>query len=113
LKQILTILIVALLFVINPLTNGKSNKTLPIQEDDFFDAQFDDQIVQLMQKGHIPSLSACVVVDDELYWVKGYGEQVRTDLAYDIGSITKAFTATALLQLYEQGVFDLDEDETP
>jgi CubicO group peptidase (beta-lactamase class C family) len=109
-RLICKILFISLLIAFNPLSNGKTTTGITIQEDIFFDAHFDDQIVHLMQKGHISSLSACVVLDNELYWVKGYGEQAGTDLAYDIGSITKTFTATALLQLYEQGLFDLDED---
>ncbi|MHA2299297.1 MAG: serine hydrolase domain-containing protein, partial [Candidatus Hodarchaeales archaeon] len=107
-KRIIIISFVIILFTAVPFSRGSSDIHRTVQ--DLFDSQFDDHIAQLMQKGHVPSLSACVVFDGELSWAKGYGEQPKTDLANDIGSITKTFTATALLQLYEQNVFDLDED---
>ncbi|MFW9995718.1 MAG: serine hydrolase domain-containing protein [Candidatus Odinarchaeota archaeon] len=83
-----------------------------LQEEDnqAFNSNIDDTITQFMQEGHIPILAACVVHKDRMIWSKGYGEQSNGNNAFIIGSITKTFTVTALLQLHEQGLFDLDED---
>lgn len=52
----------------------------------------------------IPSLSVAIARGDELLLVRG------GDTLYPIGSITKTFTATLMLQLAEQGRLDLDKD---
>jgi CubicO group peptidase (beta-lactamase class C family) len=50
-----------------------------------------------------------IVVNDSLVWAKAYGE-ADLDTVYDIGSVTKPFVATAVLQLYERALIDLDDD---
>ena len=70
----------------------------------------DDLIAQYMLEGHILSLEASLVFKDKIIWTKGYGEQSKDNIVYKIGSINKCFTATALLQLCEQGKFELDDD---
>lgn len=69
----------------------------------------DEKIQYLMEKGDIPSLVAGIVVNNEVVWAKAYGD-CDLDTVYAIGSITKPITATAVLQLYEQGLLDLDTD---
>ena len=63
-----------------------------------------------MDKSGIKSVGTAIVLGDEIYWANGYGEQPENNTMYGIASITKTFTATALLQLYEKGVFNLDDD---
>jgi CubicO group peptidase (beta-lactamase class C family) len=63
-----------------------------------------------MDEGDIPSLAAAIVVNDEIVWIRGYGEQDTLGKMHDIASITKPFVATAVLQLYERGLIYLDED---
>jgi CubicO group peptidase (beta-lactamase class C family) len=65
---------------------------------------------------HIPSISAGVVVGDDLVWAKGYGtidEQhsvpSSSKTIYSICSISKLFTSVALMQQYETGKVRLDE----
>ena len=72
--------------------------------------QLDEKIESLMDEGDITSLAAAILVDDEVVWIRGYGEQDTLRQMHDIGSITKSFVATAVLQLYERGLVDLDED---
>jgi len=106
-----------------PLSNGMASVLIyndpnycsfvnSLQEDDnqAFNYSIDDTITQFMLEGHIPTLAACVVYKDSIIWSKGYGEQSNGNIAFMIGSITKTITATALLQLYEQSLFDLDEN---
>ncbi len=69
----------------------------------------DEKIAFLVEKGNLPSLAVGIVVDDQLVWSNAFGE-ARLDTAYNVGSVTKMFTATAVMQLYEQGLIDLDDD---
>jgi hypothetical protein len=69
----------------------------------------DEKIRFLMSKGNIPSLVAGIVVNDSLTWTGGYGADPYETI-YLIASVTKPFVATAILQLYEQSLIDLDAD---
>jgi CubicO group peptidase (beta-lactamase class C family) len=81
------------------------------------DAVFDHKISFLMKIAGYSAISACIVKDDQVIWSKGYGYYDRSerkpamvDTNYVIASITKTITGTALMQLYEQGLFGLDDD---
>ena len=81
------------------------------------DSIFDLKIKLLMKLNHMPSLSACIIKNNSVVWSKGYGfydiihrKKASDDTIYMTGSISKTFTATALMQLYEQGLFDLEDD---
>src|SRR5262245_13829537 len=73
---------------------------------------------QLAYSG-VPALSAAIVHDQELVWARGFGlahverqEPATPDTLYRIASITKLFTATALLQLRDAGKLRLDDPLT-
>jgi CubicO group peptidase (beta-lactamase class C family) len=62
-------------------------------------------------------MSACIIKNNEVVWAKGYGlydieqEKPATEQTiYIIASITKTITGTALMQLYERGLFQFDDD---
>ena len=75
------------------------------------DPDVDDQIRLAVEEGNMPSLSVGVIVGDELVWAKSYGATpAGIHTAYEIGSISKTFTAVAILQLYERGLLGLDVD---
>ncbi len=94
------------------------NKTVFFEKQiSLHSSDFDQKITLLMKLGHMPSLSACIIKDNSVAWSKGYGcydlknnKETSDQIIYMAGSISKTFTATALLQLYEQGLFDLDDD---
>jgi len=63
-----------------------------------------------------PGLSVGIVLDQELIWSRGFGfadEDAKTpakpDTIYRIASISKVFTATAILQLRDRGRLRLDD----
>ena len=101
-------------------TTGKSiinNKLIKHKnnEDSLNDWYFNLKIRSLMILGHYPSLSACIIKNDTVVWSNGYGwarpgKRPTSDTVYMVASISKSITATALLQLYEQGKFNLDDD---
>ena len=81
------------------------------------DAAFNLKISVLMKLVGCPSLATCIIKDDQIIWSKGYGYYDRserklatTDTIYNLASISKTITGTALMQLYEQGLFELDDD---
>jgi len=67
-------------------------------------------------KNDLPGFSVGVVHDQELIWSKGYGYADVTNkipatdrTLYRVASITKTFTATAVMQLVEQGKLSLED----
>jgi CubicO group peptidase (beta-lactamase class C family) len=81
------------------------------------DVLFDRLITILLKISHYPSMSACIIKNTTVVWEKGYGlydieqqKQATEHTIYVVASITKTITSTALMQLYEQGLFQLDDD---
>ncbi|MHA2209512.1 MAG: serine hydrolase domain-containing protein [Candidatus Thorarchaeota archaeon] len=70
----------------------------------------EDEIQRIVNEGDIPSLHVCVVSNDEINWVKAFGEQTSPDTVFLIGSIQKVLVAVSILQLDEQGIINLDND---
>jgi CubicO group peptidase (beta-lactamase class C family) len=75
-----------------------------------------ERMVAERQADRLPSVSAAVVRKGELVWSGAAGtanyaeDRVATpDTQYRIGSITKTFTATAIMQLRDAGALDLDD----
>ena len=65
---------------------------------------------------HLPGLAIGVVHDRELVWARGYGTSdlesgapVTPETVFRVGSITKLFTATAIMQLRDAGKLRLDD----
>ncbi len=83
----------------------------------FDDASFDRLIIMLLHIGHYPSMSACIIHNTTVIWKNAYGfsdlethKPATTQTIYIVASITKTITSTALMQLYDQGLFQLDDD---
>lgn len=74
------------------------------------DPDIDRQLQALLEEGGLPSFTVGIIIEDELVWAKSYNGPAGTDTVYIIGSISKPFIATAILQLYERGLIDLDAD---
>lgn len=75
----------------------------------------EDPIDREMSASNVPGLAYAVVADDDITSVgtrgvlkAGVGEEVTPDTAFVTGSITKSFTALAVMQLTEAGNVDLD-----
>jgi D-alanyl-D-alanine carboxypeptidase len=75
-----------------------------------------ERVAAFVKKERLPGAAAGVVVDDELVWSTGYGyanlEARRPHDAktlFRIASITKTFTATAIMQLRDEGRLHLDD----
>ncbi|NOY73856.1 MAG: beta-lactamase family protein [Gammaproteobacteria bacterium] len=69
-----------------------------------------------MKKNDIVGLSIALIDDQKIIWSAGFGYadekkkiKATSDTIYRVGSITKLFTATAIMQLAEQGKLDIDQ----
>jgi len=77
----------------------------------------DEAILQEMQARRIPSVAACIIKNDRVVWTGSYGladkenglpASSRTN--YLLASLSKTVIATAVLQLAERGLVDIDQD---
>ncbi len=74
-------------------------------------------ILEMLDRDLAPGLAAALVVGDRLLWSGGFGlADVHREIPMspgtlqNIGSISKTVTATAVMQLWEAGRFDLDDN---
>ena len=92
----------------------------PTAEQDLLPAdtqrEIDNVALDLLKKSGAPSASIAVVKDGKLAYVHAYGmADTKTHLAaastmrYSVGSISKQFTAAAILLLAEEGKLSLDD----
>jgi CubicO group peptidase (beta-lactamase class C family) len=78
--------------------------------------QIDSVVQKIMTENSIVGLSIGIVKDDKIFYNKGYGtKEVNTNSPIDsltnflTCSISKLFTATAIMQLVEQGKIDINK----
>ncbi len=79
---------------------------------------FDPIFAERMEKLHIPGAVIMVVKDGKILFTKGYGHAdidkktpvIPDKTIFRIGSITKVFTATAVMQLADSGKIKLTDD---
>lgn len=68
----------------------------------------DRQLSEDVERYHIPAMAVAVVDKDTVLFEQTYGECERADEPFIIGSMSKSFTAAAIMQLVEQGSIALD-----
>jgi CubicO group peptidase (beta-lactamase class C family) len=79
-------------------------------------ARYRERIPQLMAEQGIPGLAVALVDRDKVLWTEGFGRvdgdgsaPVRADTMFAVQSMSKNFTATAVMQAVSAGRLDLDE----
>ncbi|HWD87010.1 MAG TPA: serine hydrolase [Mucilaginibacter sp.] len=85
----------------------------------FIKDSLDNYINRAMTGWRIPGVAVCIVRDNKVVMMKGYGikelglnNKVDENTLFMIGSNTKAFTATALAMLQTEGKLSLDDKVT-
>ncbi|UCC44623.1 MAG: serine hydrolase [Candidatus Zixiibacteriota bacterium] len=80
-------------------------------------ADLDSFIVDIMEAYNGTGVGACIVWEGDVIWHGEYGwayeapfTPITDSTVFSICSISKTITATALMQLYENGLFNLDDD---
>jgi len=86
-------------------------------EKEVIQKDFDRALEQLVAHHALPSLSAAIFKENETVWTTFYGyadikneREADEETIYHIGSISKLFIVTAVMQLKEQGKLDLNQD---
>jgi D-alanyl-D-alanine carboxypeptidase len=102
------VLIIALLHV--PDTSAQTELSTEVK------AKIDKIATESLEKSGVPSASVAVVKDGQIVYLKAYGDArldpktpAATSMRYSIGSISKQFTAAAILLLQEQKKLSLDD----
>jgi CubicO group peptidase (beta-lactamase class C family) len=106
----LLIPVFAILILIAPLTNAQAQLSADVTE------KIDKLVTETLTKTGVPSASIAVVKDGQIAYVKAYGDArvepktaATSAMRYSIGSISKQFTAAAILLLQDQGKLSLDD----
>jgi CubicO group peptidase (beta-lactamase class C family) len=78
-------------------------------------SRLEAKITEVLERWPAAGLAVGVVREGSLVWFHGRGVEdvgskapITEDTVFRIGSITKTFTAIAVMQLWEQGLLDLD-----
>jgi CubicO group peptidase (beta-lactamase class C family) len=97
-------------------------RAAPPREDDGVDAviaRYRSTIPHLMDEADVPGLSLAVVDGNGVVWQQGFGTTdrgggtpVTVDTIFSVQSMSKVFTATAVMQAVQAGRLDLDEPIT-
>ncbi len=96
---------------LNPLQQGPT-------DPEELEAFLNGVITAQLSAYHIPGATVAVVKDGKLFFAKGYGYAdlnnhkpvIANQTIFRIGSVSKLFTWTAVMQLAEQGKLDLNAD---
>ncbi len=111
-KQMLAILVV-ISFIVSGIVGAHFMNGVKMEERE----SFDSIIEKVMKFGKIPAMNAAIIKNGKVVWAKGYGyydiengKRADVDTIYLVASISKTVTATAIMQLYERGLLNIDDD---
>jgi len=100
----------AILMIVAPCAGAQTQLSSDVTE------KIDKLVTDTLSKTGVPSASIAVVKDGQIAYAKAYGDArvdpktpATTAMRYSIGSISKQFTAAAILLLQEQGRLSLDD----
>ena len=108
----LTPALVLLALTLLPAAPPATARTPRVAAPDF--AAIDAFVESEMQALRLPGLALAIVQGDQIVHLKGFGHAdpsgrpVTPQTPFILGSVSKSFTALAVLQLVEQGTLDLD-----
>ena len=85
--------------------------------ESYSSAALDRDLRNQYEQQHLPGLATCIVKNGEIIWHGCYGYAdidknlpVSDSTTFVLASVSKTFTGTALMQLWQQGLIDLDAD---
>jgi D-alanyl-D-alanine carboxypeptidase len=110
LQALLSIVAFLTIIVVAPQASGQTQLPAELIE------KIDKAATDALTRTGVPSASIAIVKDGQIAYVKAYGDarlEPKTPatpaMRYSIGSISKQFTAAAILLLQEQGKLSLDD----
>ena len=104
---------ISLLFItiIRCSTGNRATKT---ERHDF--GEIETFLQSLIDTGGIPGIAIAITSGEDLVYSKGFGvtstetkEKLKPEHIFHIASVSKTFTATAVMQLYEKGKIDINK----
>ena len=105
-KQFISIILFMCIFI-------KAYGQTPTQSD--LKATFDKQIPTLLKESNTPGMAIAMIKNGNVIYKRGFGfsnkqqqEVISTHTGFNIGSISKTFTAWGIMHLVEQGKLNLD-----
>ncbi len=111
-RKLALLITVAFLLTSALLLNGQTGPSLSPQ----LRSSIDDAAQQVLKTTGVPSASVAVVQDGKIAYLQAYGAAhlephtpATPAMRYSIGSISKQFTAAAILMLAEEGKLSLDD----
>jgi CubicO group peptidase (beta-lactamase class C family) len=107
-----------MLIVLPGAIRAQETKTVGLTDPKELEAFLDPIFTERMKKLHIPGAAIAIVKDGKIFFAKGYGSAdlekktpvIANKTIFRIGSITKVFTATSLVQLAERKKINLSDD---
>lgn len=106
-KTLFTITLMTLLTLFVSAQNANENQLSEL---------LDVHTPEALKENHVPGLALAIIEDGEVIFKKGYGfadvtkkEEVNAKTGFNIGSISKMFTAWGIMKLAEEGKLDLEE----
>ncbi len=110
LKSLLTLVLLAA----SPGLRAQSTPAAALPED--LKAKIDAAVNQILSSTKVPSASIAIVKDGHIAYLQAYGQarlspamEATPQMQYSIGSISKQFTAAAVLLLAQEGKLTLDD----
>lgn len=91
--------------------------SLTAQEEQGFSGEKVELMIQRIMKSYdLPGMAIGLVKDNEIVYAKGFGvkniqtkEPITTKSLFHMASVSKPFSATAIMQFVEQGKVQLDD----
>ena len=110
-RTMLAVLLGALILVSSLAGPSLAGRTTPGGDSlDTVLSKFTTEIKRAMVLGGVPGLAVAVVLDDEIVYLRGFGqrklggeEAVDPDTVFEIGSTSKAFTSALVATVVDQG----------
>lgn len=105
---------VAVGFISVSLSSQNVASATTVQQVDYT-SRLDTFLLTQMETYKIPGLAVAIVRNGEVEYINGYGianpdgDPVTPDTPFLLASVSKSFTALAIMQLVEEGKIDLDE----
>ncbi|MGE7624707.1 serine hydrolase domain-containing protein [Viridibacillus sp. NPDC096237] len=111
LLKIVKFVLIILLFFLTSI----NEKTVEAENHNDLDiSKIDEYINNELERQNIPGASITIVKGDKVQYVKGYGisgpneKEMTPQTPVVLGSVSKSFTALAIMQLVDQGMIQLD-----
>ena len=88
------------------------------QDNNYFSLikESEDIITQKLESDNIIGVSAAIIIDGSVIWQNGFGYAdkehkvpMTVNTVVNIASVTKTFTALAIMQLHEKGLLDINQ----